>query len=36
MCELPTALTDNRLIREVVDFSGIRLMKIDFHRTPPR
>jgi 4-amino-4-deoxy-L-arabinose transferase-like glycosyltransferase len=35
VCELPTVLTDDRLIREAVDFSGIRLMKIDFHRAPP-
>jgi mannosyltransferase len=34
--ELPAALTDDKLIREVVDFSRLRLMRIDFRQTSPR
>jgi mannosyltransferase len=32
MGELPAALTNDKLIREVVEFSRLRLMRVDFHQ----
>jgi mannosyltransferase len=34
--ELPAALADPRLIEEVREFTGLRLMRIDFRRAPSR
>jgi hypothetical protein len=35
MGELPAALSNNKLIREVVDFSRLRLMRLDFQQASP-
>jgi hypothetical protein len=32
MGELPAALTNNKLIQEVVEFSRLRLMRVDFQQ----
>ena len=32
---VPAALTADKRIREIVDFSRLRLMRVDFHRTSP-